>query len=49
MVGKMGEAHRLEQTRQRIGLGAGEFDEFEAVEAERIVMRHGADSPYSIS
>ena len=35
----MGEAHGDEQPGQRLGIGAGEFDEFEAVEAE--VVRLG--------
>jgi hypothetical protein len=35
----MGEAHLHEQIGQRIGIGPGEFDEFEAVEAHRIVGR----------
>jgi hypothetical protein len=30
------EAHLLELTRHRFGIGRGEFDEFEAVEAERV-------------
>ena len=34
----MGEAHLREQAGQRLGIGAGELDELEAVEAERIVV-----------
>jgi hypothetical protein len=36
MVADMGEAQLLEQSGQRFGIGAGEFDELEAVEADRI-------------
>ena len=34
----MGEAHRVEQAGQRLRIGAGELDELEAVEAERIFV-----------
>ena len=36
VIGDMGEAHGREQVRQRLRIGAGELDELEAVEAERV-------------
>ncbi len=41
----MGEAHPDEQLRQRIGVGTGEFDELEAVQAHGIVGGGHVHSP----
>ncbi len=36
----MGEAEALEQAAEGLRIGAGELDELEAVEAERVVVGH---------
>jgi len=38
MVAEMDEAKLLEQVGQRLGIGAGELDELETGEAERVFM-----------
>ena len=48
MRADMSEAHLHEQVSQRIGIGAGELDELEAVQAHGVVVRVGhRESPRS--
>jgi hypothetical protein len=47
VIAHVGEAERQEEARERIGIGAGKFDEFETVEAKRVIVRGHGKTPFN--